>query len=123
MEELSASLAIELEDSSGEEDEDEWQPLSQSYPAKYSSQQHQEATSSSSSATLHASSSPSTLTRWILMPVLSEEIVGLREEERLSGRGRLDDSIHGMDSQEGQIYEGCLAKIVVVVNIISASGQ
>ena len=83
------------------------------------SQQACSALGSSSVSSTSLSSEPLT-TRWVLTPVLCDEMAGLREEERLQGQQE------GRGAEGGgrgvEISHGCLEKIVLVVNIVSSSG-
>ena len=65
---------------------------------------------------------PPASTPWLLIPVLSEEIAGLRAEEKLQHQEN-----HGFEKAGGFIAgmpsDGCLQKIVFVVNIVGTSGE
>jgi hypothetical protein len=65
---------------------------------------------------------PPASTPWLLIPVLSEEIAGLRAEEKLQHQEN-----HGFEIPGGFIAgmpsDGCLQKIVFVVNIVGTSGE
>lgn len=114
IEELPSSLlAMELEvDDSNEEEEE----------TSHEAAPHHQHDAVSFSSSMACSFPPSTLSRWVLIPVLSEEMLELREEERLSGRRRQEDNQY-WEGHSDVHSEGCLEKIILVVNIIGASGK
>ena len=60
-------------------------------------------------------------TTWLLCPVLFEEMVSLRDEERMdcSGQNQSNSVVH----QEGYAERGSMEKIVIFVNITTSKGK